>query len=671
MPFFDNILDMENTSNFLKNIGVIELSDFAKFTQTLGLNLADVQTRMSDPIISQTIQVLYNSYTQLKNKQSKINELTKDNEESKKKDATIAKLQKEIKKNDDKKKTVQQLLSKPLNFVLSLADSISIFLTRIIDDTIKAHPTEEEFLKTYKEQIASELKDIKEIISKLVNENLLQEEQVSWLTTLVGNYKKEIYGVSSEINENLIPINELEIYADNKEILDNLQNTLDSIKFDSFKEKKASRKDLNNSPEFYELENRETYAASKPEKGSQYTHFVGYEERRQLKILKGLYTAVIKKYAIYEDDYGNRKYFCSKKEGEVLESRMLTEETIATIIYDRFVNNMPFYRQEASFKRDGINLSRMTMCYELQYVYYFCLKPIIDSFKEIIRGSTYVRSDETPMKIISESKESNKHSKTNSYMWLFSNISKDKPVFYYQCGPGRGKDVPCEFFKDSGHKYIQCDGWNAYKNIPNAEPIYCGQHIDRKWLNIEENYVTLATPFTQLWSRLCRLEEYNQSKNWPDADKILQYRIENELPVVNLMKEYVDSLTNIIDQSNLAHAIHYTKEHWDGFMKAFKDGHLELTNNASERGIRPFVMGRKSSLFFENIKGCEVSCGYYSLVETSKANNIDIIPYIVYLLLNLPKLKDGEIKREGFNYDKYMPWSNSIKNKFTSKAEKN
>lgn len=106
---------------------------------------------------------------------------------------------------------------------------------------------------------------------------------------------------------------------------------------------------------------------------------------------------------------------------------MLSEETITTIIYDRFVNNMPFNRQEVTYKRDGINLSRMTMCYELQYVYYFCLKPIIDSFKEIIRGSTYVRSDETPMKIISESKESNKHSKTNSYIaaYLF--------LFYSKC----------------------------------------------------------------------------------------------------------------------------------------------------------------------------------------------------------------------------------------------
>ena len=48
-------------------------------------------------------------------------------------------------------------------------------------------------------------------------------------------------------------------------------------------------------------------------------------------------------------------------------------------------------------------------------------------------------------------------------------------------------------------------------------------------------------------------------------------------------------------------------------MNVFEDGRLKLDNNASERKVKMFVIGRKNWLFANTIKGAEVSCNLYSL----------------------------------------------------------
>ena len=50
-------------------------------------------------------------------------------------------------------------------------------------------------------------------------------------------------------------------------------------------------------------------------------------------------------------------------------------------------------------------------------------------------------------------------------------------------------------------------------------------------------------------------------------------------------------------KSTLGKAIHYLLEQWPYLTRYLKDGRLELSNNRTERSIKPFVMGRKNWLF--------------------------------------------------------------------------
>ena len=77
-----------------------------------------------------------------------------------------------------------------------------------------------------------------------------------------------------------------------------------------------------------------------------------------------------------------------------------------------------------------------------------------------------------------------------------------------------------------------------------------------------------------------------------------------------------------------------------------------ISNNLAENVIRPFVTGRKNWLFADTAKGANASARVYSIVETAKANGLDVLKYLEELLLNMPSWDNT-----AEYLDEMMPWS--------------
>jgi hypothetical protein len=65
------------------------------------------------------------------------------------------------------------------------------------------------------------------------------------------------------------------------------------------------------------------------------------------------------------------------------------------------------------------------------------------------------------------------------------------------------------------------------------------------------------------------------------------------------------------------------------------DGRLELTNNRSERAIRPFAVGRKNWMFVGNERGGRAAAIFFSLLATCRARGIDPRDYLFDAMLRL------------------------------------
>lgn len=104
-------------------------------------------------------------------------------------------------------------------------------------------------------------------------------------------------------------------------------------------------------------------------------------------------------------------------------------------------------------------------------------------------------------------------------------------------------------------------------------------------------------------------------------------------------------------------AIIYAIECKEGLFNYLKDGRLEIDNNASERHVKPYVIGRKNWLFSFTKNGAEITCGLYTLIRTAVENKINANKYLEYLLNTLGK-------NWTYDVEKLLPWSKEIKEKF-------
>ena len=94
------------------------------------------------------------------------------------------------------------------------------------------------------------------------------------------------------------------------------------------------------------------------------------------------------------------------------------------------------------------------------------------------------------------------------------------------------------------------------------------------------------------------------------------------------------------------------------------DGRCELSNNKAERCAKSYAIGRKNSLFHTSAAGAEASALVYSMIETAKANKLNVFQYLYVLLLYMPEHKDNPDAVETL-----LPWSDFIKEHCTGRID--
>jgi transposase len=84
----------------------------------------------------------------------------------------------------------------------------------------------------------------------------------------------------------------------------------------------------------------------------------------------------------------------------------------------------------------------------------------------------------------------------------------------------------------------------------------------------------------------------------------------------------------------------YTLNIWDRLTRFVDDARIPLDNNATERGIRGPVVGRKNHYGSKSRRGTEVAATLYTILETAKLHGIDPAAYITAAV---PAADRGEV----------------------------
>lgn len=132
-------------------------------------------------------------------------------------------------------------------------------------------------------------------------------------------------------------------------------------------------------------------------------------------------------------------------------------------------------------------------------------------------------------------------------------------------------------------------------------------------------------------------------------------RMELERPVLDAFWKWVDGM-NALGGSKLAKAVNYAQNQRPYMENYLLDGRCSISNNAAERAVKSYVMGRKNFLFHDTVKGARASAVVYTLVETSKANGLNIR---LYLETVITRMLDNKNEPDSI-LEELMPWSEAM-----------
>lgn len=542
-------------------------------------------------------------------------------------------------------------------------------LTNELDESTKLLISKVELMEEEINKKKKELSSKDQEIQQLKNE-------IEFLKGQLSNKNRKIFGTSSEqidINQ-LSLFNEAEKYNDSKIEEPTLEEiTYKRAKKSNYIGKKDNLANLERIIIEHKLEGEDLNCK---ECGKELVE-IGIKSKKE--IIKYVPAKlIVEEHMIYS-------YACKSCEKETGESNIVSTQMPQTIFYNSMASNeliahtlilkyqhaMPLYRQESYFDMMGATLSRQTLCNWTMSAAE-ALDPIYNHMKKELLNRNYIHADETTLKVINDN---GKDSKSKKYMWLYMSNTNSKSVILYDYQSTRSSSCPKNFLGDF-KGFLQTDGYNGYNTVSNATRVYCLAHIRRYFHNIivdldEESLKnSRAIIGFNYCEQIYKLEKelreaYSSDENYYDIR--FKVRAEKLAPIIDNFIEYVErEIKDALPRSPLGKALDYAKKHLPGLKNVLIDGSLEVDNNAAERAIKPFVIGRKNFLFANTAKGATSSANIYSIVETAKANNLLVERYLVHLFDNLSKIDTSDSEA----LEELMPWSNTIPENMKIKDKK-
>ena len=340
----------------------------------------------------------------------------------------------------------------------------------------------------------------------------------------------------------------------------------------------------------------------------------------------------------------------------VLNHSLASPSSVSYVMYQKYVNSVPLYRQEKDWEQMGIALSRATMANWVIRSSQDHFEPVIKHMRKELLKREVIHCDETPVQVL---KEEGKKPQTKSYMWLYCTGNDGKaPVILYDYQPSRSGDNAASYLKDF-KGYVHSDGYSGYNKLDGITRCGCWAHLRRKFVEAIPDKKAADAPLTSAeigrdyCNQLFKVEE--SLKNLTPEERFCK-RLELEKPILEAFWCWLESL-NVLKGSALGKAVTYAMNQRPFMENYLLDGRCTLSNNAAENAIRPFTVGRKNWLFADTPKGASASAAVYSLIETAKANGLNVFAYIQHLLLYMP---DTDWQNHPEELDDLMPWAPEV-----------
>ena len=327
---------------------------------------------------------------------------------------------------------------------------------------------------------------------------------------------------------------------------------------------------------------------------------------------------------------------------------------LARVVVDKYVDHLPLARQESRLERDGLFISRQTLC-----DWCAAAAHLLICLADLIRGevllSKVIHTDDTPVKYLDNGRGNPKTGR----LWVYRG-DRHHPYVFYAFSENRRRIWPADVLAGfTGH--LQADAFPGYDALYTGGGIVevaCWAHARRKFKEAELSDGKRAAPVLRRIAELYALEksirEEAEKSGWSftlpcekgdQAESLRrERRVKEATPLLETLKRELDAMSiTARPKSPVGQAATYTLNNWKALTVYAENGALSIDNNAAERELRPVAVGRKNYLFFGSEAGGHTAATLYTVLASAKRHGIRPWEYMRDLFRRLPTMKTSDL----------------------------
>lgn len=347
---------------------------------------------------------------------------------------------------------------------------------------------------------------------------------------------------------------------------------------------------------------------------------------------------------------------------KLLPGSLVSPSLAAAVLNGKYVNAVPLYRLEKEFERYGLAITRQNMANWVIRLGESCFGPLYDYLHTLLYRYPVIQADETPVLVNKDGRPAG----SKSWMWVYRSgcLYQKEQVILYEYQKTRNASHPRKFLKDYNGICVT-DGYQVYHTLEKEKEDLkiagCWVHCRRKFeeaLEVIPKELRKQSVLDLLMNQIRAIYREEGKLSGFSADERVEKRQLVVKPLVDAFFAYVKQNSGRVAKSGKAREAFTYALNQEPYLRVFlENGNVPMDNNASERTIRGFCIGKKNWEMIDTVHGASASAIIYSISETAKANGLKPYEYFEYLLTEIPKHQDES--STDFLAD-LLPWSEKL-----------
>ena len=343
---------------------------------------------------------------------------------------------------------------------------------------------------------------------------------------------------------------------------------------------------------------------------------------------------------------------------------------LAMILFEKFGQHQPLNRQSERYAREGIDLSLSTLADQVGACA-TALLPLHALIERHVLAGERLHGDDTTVPILAKGQT------VKGHIWTY--VRDDRPfggrappaALYYASRDRRQKHPARHLQGFTG--ILQADAYSGYNELYDPSraqgpitPALCWAHARRQFFELADiaanarrgkNAGAISPIALAAVKRIDALFDIERGINGQSAEERLRVRKEQTAALLTAMEAWLrEQRARLSNSSSVAKPIDYMLRRWDRFAGFIDDGRICLTNNAAERALRGFALGRKSWLFAGSDRGADRAAIMATLIMTAKLNDVDPQAWLADVLARINDHKIHDLAALlPWNWRKPMP----------------